>query len=206
MRPASLSAASIKPSAGARWLTRPSAWARSALIGSPVAIISSAMRCGTARGRRNRPPAMAASARLTSGRPKLAPGTATIRSQARASSQPPARAGPLTAAIQGFWRSAKTKPPKPPRSLHSSWPRPADRSFRSAPALKARLPAPVSTTAQMSASASVAATMASSARVTAPLMALRAAGRLSVTRATWSGRRSNSTAASGESVMVLAGG
>ena len=194
MRAASAWAVAISWSRGASALTMPSAWARSAGIGSPVRIISSATAWGSARGRRYRPPADAIRPRLTSGSPKRDSGTATRRSQARASSQPPARAGPLTAAIQGLVRGAVTKPANPPRSVRSRWPLPLDTAFRSAPALKASLPTPVRITTQQSTSASVWVMAASSPAATSPLTALRASGRLMVTRVTWSGRRSISTA------------
>src|SRR2546421_12098019 len=65
-------------------------------------------------GRRNSPPAPATSDRLTSGNPKAALVEATMRSQERAISHPPASAGPSTAAMIGLrrWRGAvAAKPP-----------------------------------------------------------------------------------------------
>ena len=64
-------------------------------------------------GSRNRPPAPATRPRLTSGRPNLASSEATIRSQASASSQPPARAYPSMAAMIGLVGGRSVMPPKP---------------------------------------------------------------------------------------------
>src|SRR3990167_854440 len=194
MRADSALAAASSPSRSASTLIMPSCSARSAGMGSPVRIISSATAWGRARGSRYRPPAEATRPRLTSGSPKRACGTATRRSQASAISQPPASAGPLIAAIQGLLRGECTKQAKLPR--------PVDTAFRSAPALKASLPAPVRITTHTSSSASVSSMAACSPRATSPLAAFRASGRLMVTRATWSGRRSIRTAGAVVSVMV----
>ena len=60
----------------------------------------------TLRGRwsmmRNTPPAAASSPRLTSGSPNWARSSAMTRSLARASSEPPPSAVPLTAAMVGL--------------------------------------------------------------------------------------------------------
>src|SRR2546421_7139403 len=87
-------------------------------------------------GRRNSPPAPATSDRLTSGNPKAALVEATMRSQERAISHPPASAGPSTAAMIGLrrWRGAMAakapllglRPPALPEAV----------GFRSAPARK----------------------------------------------------------------------
>ena len=77
---------------GTTLFTKPKCSARSADIGSPVAIISNAMAFGTARGSRNTPPAPATRLRLTSGTPKMALSDTTDRSQASRISNPPASA------------------------------------------------------------------------------------------------------------------
>ena len=80
---------------------------------------------GSARGSRNRPPAAATNERFTSGRPKAAAVEATMRSHESAISQPPASAGPSTAAMIGLVRSRCAMPAKPPRLVCSApaWPR-----------------------------------------------------------------------------------
>ena len=65
-------------------------------------------------------------------------------SQASASSQPPARAGPSTAAMIGFSGGRSQMPPKPRPGITAS--SPATNAFRSMPAQKTS-PAPVSTAA-----------------------------------------------------------
>jgi 1,4-dihydroxy-2-naphthoyl-CoA synthase len=77
----------------------------------------------TARfGSRMRPPAAAISPRFTSGIPNLAWSAATTRSHDSTISNPPASAGPLTAAINGLGKPRVTIPPKPPRLVASSPP------------------------------------------------------------------------------------
>jgi hypothetical protein len=191
---ASARAADRTSAAGTTAFTSPSWAARAAGIGSPVAIISSAMALGRARGKRKTPPAAATRLRFTSGKPKVAVSATTARSQASSSSSPPAKAWPCAAAIHSLLRSARTKPAKPPFSVARLALRPAETSFRSAPAQKACGPAPVSTAAQISGSASTRSTAASSPCATAPLTALRASGRLIVTSATRGAASSNRTA------------
>ena len=69
---------------------------------SPVSIISSAFITGTRRGRRWVPPAPGTTPRLISGWPNLAVSAAMMKSHIMASSQPPPRAKPATAAITGL--------------------------------------------------------------------------------------------------------
>ena len=73
-----------------------------------------ALASGMARGSRRVPPAPGMMAQRTSGRPNVAWGTATRRSQHSASSMPPARQKPLMAAIVGFQISGpRVMPPSP---------------------------------------------------------------------------------------------
>ncbi len=65
------------------------------------------------RGSRIRAPPAATSERLTSGTPRRAPREATIKSQASATSSPPATAKPSTAAISGFSAGRSTIPANP---------------------------------------------------------------------------------------------
>src|SRR5205823_2302668 len=67
-----------------------------------VRIMSRARPSPTRRGRRTVPPPPGMIPMRVSVRPICAAGSTMRRSQARASSQPPPRASPLTAAIQGF--------------------------------------------------------------------------------------------------------
>ena len=157
--------------------------ARSAGMGSPVSTISMAILGGRARGRRNSPPAAAASDRLTSGSPKAAALEATMRSQERAISQPPARAGPSTAAMMGFSRSRVAMPANPPRAVCRAAAWPEAMALRSAPALKTG-PSPVTMPTQTSASPSSLSMAASMPEATSPLTALRASGRLMRSTAT----------------------
>ena len=102
------------PSPGsASRLTSPSSKPRSASIGSPVSASSMATLRGSTRGRRSSAPPAATSERLTSGMPSLAPRAATIRSQASATSRPPATAKPSTAAISGLAEARWVIPAKP---------------------------------------------------------------------------------------------
>src|SRR3954470_2259665 len=80
-------------------LTRPNSNASSAPIGSPIMFISTALFSPTRRGRRCVPPKPGMMPSLISGWPKIADWAAMRTSQAIASSQPPPKARPLTAAI-----------------------------------------------------------------------------------------------------------
>jgi hypothetical protein len=73
-----------------------------------------AMPAGIRRGSLTSPPAAATRPRLTSGMPNLASSAATIRSQASATSQPPASAHPSTAAISGLRGGALVRRLTPP--------------------------------------------------------------------------------------------
>ena len=184
-------ASATTSSAATTPLIMPNSSARAAGTGSPVMIISRAMARPMARGRRNKPPAAATRERFTSGRPNTVSCAATMRSQARAISQPPATAVPGMAAISGFSRSRLTIPAKPPRFVDRLAPFPAAISFRSAPAQKTE-PVAVTTPTQSSGSFSSVSSASSIPRATSPLTAFRASGRLSVIRPTRP-RRSNST-------------
>ena len=138
------------------------------------------MAGGILFGSRMSPPAAAMRPRLTSGMPNLASSTATTRSQESMISHPPASADPLTAAMIGLEKSRWAMPPKPPLAPMMSPASPAVKALRSMPALKALSPAPVTMTTQQSSSASSSSKAAAKPRETAPLMALRASGRLMV--------------------------
>ena len=107
-------------------------------------------------------------------------------------SKPPARAEPLTAAMSGFGKSRWVRPPKPPLAPMMSPPSPLLNALRSMPALNALSPLPVTTTTQHSGSSASSSMWAAIALLTAPLMALRASGRLMVRISTLP-RRSRST-------------
>ena len=180
MVPARARASSISLSAGTTRLISPRASARWASMGSPVRASSRAMAGGIRLGSRMRPPAPAIRPRLTSGIPKVASSTATTRSQESMISHPPARADPLTAAMRGLAKSRWAMPPNPPLAPMISPASPAVKALRSMPALKALSPLPVMMTTQQSSSTSSSSKAAVKARDTAPLMALRASGRLMV--------------------------
>ena len=102
IRSASASAASTAVPSGTTWLIRPHLSASADVIGSPVKISSIATLRGRWSTMRNTPPAAAMSPRLTSGSPNFARSSATTRSLASASSEPPPSAVPLTAAMVGL--------------------------------------------------------------------------------------------------------
>ena len=95
-------------------------------------------------------------------------------------SSPPARADPLTAAIIGLAKLRSVRPPNPPLAPMMSPPSPVEKALRSMPALKALSPLPVMITTQHSSSSASSSMVDDMARLTAPLMALRASGRLMV--------------------------
>ena len=167
-------------------------------MASPVMASSSATAMGRRLGMRMRPPAPAMRPRLASGMPKVAWSAATTRSHESMISKPPARADPLTAAMIGLGKSRWVSPPKPPLAPMMSPPSPLLKALRSMPALKALSPLPVITTTQHSASSVSSSMTPDMAVLTAPLMALRASGRLMV-RISTCPRRSRSTS----SAMVL---
>src|SRR4029453_3685648 len=102
MRAARSRAPSRALPAGVMWLTRPQLLASWAVTRRPVRIISVATFGGMVRGSRTTPPAPAMGPTLTSLGANWAASSATTRWQARAISQPPPIAYPLTAAITGF--------------------------------------------------------------------------------------------------------
>ncbi len=167
-------------------------------MASPVMASSSATAIGSRLGMRIRPPAPAMRPRFASGMPKVACSAATTRSHESMISKPPARADPLTAAITGLGKSRCVSPAKPPLAPMMSPPSPLLKALRSIPALNAFSPLPVITTTQHSASWVSSSMKPAIAVLTAPLMALRASGRLIVRMSTCP-RRSRSTS----SAMVL---
>src|SRR3954467_1540732 len=127
------------------------------------------------RGRGRQAPPAATSERLTSGMPSLAPRAATMRSQASATSSPPATAKPSIAAINGLRDGRWTMPANPRSPTHGR--SPVTNAFRSMPALKP-FPSPVRTPTLRSASASRSSRAAAIPSASAVLTALRASGRL----------------------------
>ena len=98
------------PPGSATRLTMPELVPRAASIGSPVSASSMATWYGIRRGRWISAPPAATSERLTSGMPSRASRAATIRSQASATSKPPATAKPSTAAMSGLRGGALDDP------------------------------------------------------------------------------------------------
>src|SRR5216110_851765 len=122
---------------------------------------------------------------LTSGCPIFALSEAIRRSQARASSAPPPRAKPLIAARIGLLHAAIASPSRRPRSEKERISR-ADSptiSLMSAPATKARSPAPVRMIAPTSAAIDRCSIVMSNSCKTRELRAFSASGRLIVTTA-----------------------
>ena len=154
--------------AGASRSARPIRSASSAVTWRPVKIRSMARPGPSLRCVSWVPPPPGTSPTVVSGRPNTAVSSATIRSQHRASSQPPPRAYPCTAAITGCGRAST--PPNAARNTSRCASSPASdrrlRSFRSAPTQNARSPAADSTTARESLSD------ASSAQAWASLVAI----------------------------------
>ena len=95
-------APSIRASGAKTSLTRPISLAWAALIILPEKISSLALAVPTRRGRRWVPEKPGVMPRPTSGWPNLAFSEARMMSQLMASSQPPPRAKPLTAAMVGI--------------------------------------------------------------------------------------------------------
>src|SRR5437016_8650930 len=122
---------------------------------------------------------------VTSGCPIFALSEAIRRSQARASSAPPPRAKPLIAARIGLLHAAIASPSRRPRSEKERISR-ADSptlSLMSAPATKARSPAPVRMIAPTSAAIDRCSIVMSNSCKTRELRAFSASGRLIVTTA-----------------------
>ncbi len=118
-----------------------------------------------------------------------------MMSAARQISNPPPRAGPSTATIHGLARTESIKPAKPLSSGRSSWIRPAETTFRSAPAQNIPGAFEVRTTTRISGSASIFWTAALSALAVSPSIALRAWGRLKRSSAMCLSTTSNSSGA-----------
>src|SRR4051812_39871512 len=133
--------------------------------------------------------------------PSLAPLAATMRSQASATSSPPATAKPSMAAISGLREARWTMPAKPRSPTHAL--SPATNALRSMPALKP-LPEPVSTPTCSSAVSSSSSSAAATPSACALLNALRWSGRLSVMSRIPS-RRSVRTASLAVAVSDMAG-
>src|SRR5882724_74459 len=162
--------------------------ASSAGMRAPVRIISSALPRPTSRGSRCVPPPPGMMARLISVRPSVAVAAATRMSHASASSRPPPRAKPLTAARIGCgqpsmaWRKSTRRR----RSRNCTGTSGATNSRMSAPAENAFSPAPVTTTTLTSSSTARASKQRVSSRRMASFIALWTSGRFSVSVATCS--------------------
>ena len=87
-------------------MTSPIACASAASTNRPVRIISIARPVPTSRASRWVPPAPGSTDRVVSGSPNRAFSDAIRMSHAIASSQPPPRANPLTAATVGFGKAS----------------------------------------------------------------------------------------------------
>src|SRR5712691_7675745 len=116
----------------------------------PVKISSLASGAPSTRGRSCVPPIPGKIPSVVSGTPNTAVSLATMKSERTASSQPPARAKPSTAAITGTGQRSTRNAAC---SKITCWARHASsvislRSLRSPPAQNARSPAPVKTTAR----------------------------------------------------------
>ena len=92
------------------------------------------------RGSRWVPPSISGTPKRRSVKPNRALGAATRRSHHSASSKPPARHQPETAAIVGFGEARRVKPSGPPGGVCASS---VSSALRSAPAQNASSPAPV---------------------------------------------------------------
>ena len=127
-------------------------------------------------------------AQRTSGWPKRAFSAATRMSQASTSSVPPASAKPFTAAMSGFHVSKRVIPPKLKSFSSSRFARAVSSgisSLRSAPAQKARSPAPVRMPTQASSSRLNSAQASSISLLVWRSTEFNASGRLIVTVTTW---------------------
>ena len=162
IRWASFSASEINFDFKTTRLTRPDCRASSAVMGSPVRIISNARLRPIRRGRRWVPPNGGGKPRLISGLAKVALSAATASGMASSISQPPPKAKPLTAPMMGLGKRSMREVKAWPRATKSrsaistpaatEW----ENSLMSAPALKARSPAPVTITARTVSSRSMA--------------------------------------------------
>ena len=169
---------------GTTRVTSPSRSASRASNERPVRISSIALALPTARVSRCVPPAPGITPIRISGWPNCASSPAMIMSHAIASSQPPPRANPRTAAISGLRmaRSSDHRSNSPP--LESDSGVASAISLMSAPAANARSPAPVMTMARTASSSSRACSASISCASRSKLRALSASGRRSVTSAT----------------------
>ena len=125
----------------------------------------------TTRGRRWVPPSSSGTPQRRSKRPKVDCGVAIRMSHQSASSTPPARHQPSTAAIAGLAGVSRVGPIGP-----SGWLTSRFIAFRSAPAQKASPPAPVRTRTRASSSASKSASPCRNASAAAASIALRRSG------------------------------
>ena len=178
----------ISSSGGYTALTRPISLASAAPMTLPEKINSLALASPTRRGRRWVPEKPGVMPRPTSGWPNLAPPlpsalgpAARMMSQLMASSQPPPRAKPLTAAMVGISSFSMRRIRALPRWPHL---RPAATSMgycspMSAPATKER-PSPVMMKARSSVSCSTSVMTCSSSEITVEFKAFSASGRLMV--------------------------
>ena len=126
----------------------------------------------TTRGRRWVPPSTRGTPQRRSKRPKVDCGVAIRMSHQSASSTPPARHQPSTAAIAGLAGVSRVGPIGP-----SGWSTSRSIAFRSAPAQKAWPPAPVRTSTRAPSSASNSFNPWRNASAAAPSTALRRSGR-----------------------------
>src|SRR2546426_935680 len=149
----------------------------------PVKISSLASGAPRIRGRSWVPPIPGKIPSVVSGTPNTAVSLATMKSERTASSQPPARAKPSTAAITGTGQRSTRNAAC---SKITCWARQASsvislRSLRSPPAQNARSPAPVKTTARTRESRRSPSKQARRSSPIAVFIAFIASGRFSVT-------------------------
>ena len=166
---------------------------RSAPSMRPLRIMSIATALPTARVRRCVPPAPGMTPRLISGWPNLADSEATIRSHAIASSHPPPRQKPETAATRGVRRLRIASHRSRRRLWYSDTGVPAASSAMSAPAANARS-LPPRTMQRTASSSSSFCRAATSSSISSPDRAFSCCGRLSKTTAIGSARSTRTSA------------
>src|SRR5438876_3637685 len=181
---ASARAAGSSASGSSTRLTRPPARASSAENTRPVYVHSAACATPTSRGRNHVLAASGTTPRRANTKPIFAVLAARRTSIGSVSVMPKPTAGPLMAAITGFFISKMRSVTSPPPSRCSSGfsPRPSNvvpPPPRSAPAQNAR-PAPVTITTRTPSSASARSNAATSSRMTVALTAFSRSGRWSV--------------------------
>ena len=179
IRPASSSALARSSPASTSRSSRPSSRASSAVSRRAVKIRSAARDQPSRRASSCVPPPAGMTPTLTSGRPTTAVLSATIRSQARASSSPPPSAKPCTAAMAGTGRSSTARYAA---RVTGRWARSSSslsrlRSLRSAPTQKAVATALDRTTARTVGSAEICAQARLSWTASSVETALSASGR-----------------------------